>query len=469
MRSTFALFATLLAAAVAIPAPQPIAVPNASQDPSELEERQIIGDLLSGVLGGIKDAVSKGNVDGILSNLRKATPTSSPSSVDQARQRIAQIVQNSKPANIFEYSALLQANGLISGTLTTLIDGIAGQFSDQNSISNTNPDPPTLVYPQRLPCDAPYTLPESSLRAAIYIPPTFTFGQKPPVILFPGTGNTGYQTFSGNLIPLLTSVPWADPIWINVPDSLTNDAQLNAQYAAYALNYIASLTSRNVTITAWSQGNINTQWALKYFPSTRLTTSDHIALSADYAGTINANFICPDGLAPCSPAVYQQQYLDASDYISALRSDGGDSAYVPTTSVYSALLDQIVQPQSGELASAFLRDDRGVGAANYEVQSVCAGQLAGSVYTHEGILYHPLAVAFLRDAMANAGPGRVERVDVRGLCGGYLAEGLGLGEFLVTENAVVVAGLNLLVGQPRTTREPELLAFAREAPGSCTA
>lgn len=102
---------------------------------------------------------------------------------------------------------------------------------------------------------------------------------------------------------------------------------------------------------AWSQGNIDVQWAFKYWPSTRKITSDHVAISPDYAGTVLADFICPTGLS-CDPAVFQQRYLSDSNFITTLRADNGDSAYVPTTTVYSGLLDEIVEPQQGTGASA---------------------------------------------------------------------------------------------------------------------
>ncbi|PNS19953.1 hypothetical protein CAC42_7920 [Sphaceloma murrayae] len=445
----------------------PAAAPNS---PTKLEERQLIGGLLNGLLGGINDTISKGDVNGLLDNLRKVQPSATPSTPEQARSALTQIIQTSKPQNIHEYGALLSANGLISGTLASLINGIGGQFTGQNSASNSNPDPPSPVYPKKLPCDAPYTVSESALRSAIYIPPTFTRGQKPPVILFPGTGNTGFQTFAGNFIKLLSGQSWADPVWVNVPKSMLDDAQINAQYAAYALNYIASLTGRNTTMVAWSQGNLSSQWAYKYWPSTRATTSDHIAISADYAGTILANFICPDGLAPCNPSVYQQQYLSDSNFITALRANGGDSGYIPTTTIYSGLLDEIVQPQTGTAASSFLKDDRRVGVTNNEVQFVCPGALAGSLYTHEGVLYNPLSLALLKDAMAHPGPGRVDRLpDLKSVCASFLAPGLGLADLVLTETAVVFAGLNILVGQPRTPIEPALQAFAKTDGATCSA
>lgn len=158
---------------------------------------------------------------------------------------------------------------------------------------------------------------------------------------------------------------------------------LTKAQVAYAINYISGISQNvNVSTIAWSQGNIDTQWAFKYWPSTAKITTDHIAISPDYDGTVNANLICLDGL-PCDPSVFQQQYLSSSNFITTLQTDNGDSAYVPTTVLYSGLFDEIVEPQQGTGASAFLNDARAVGVTNNEVQTVCAGLPGGSFYTHE--------------------------------------------------------------------------------------
>jgi hypothetical protein len=312
------------------------------------------------------------------------------------------------------------------------------------------------VYPKVDKCDAEYTQSESDLRSAIFIPKTFTFGKKPPVVLFPGTGSTGYTAFQGNFIPLLSNVEWADPVWVNVPELLLGDAQVNAEYAAYALNYIASLTKRDVSIIAWSQGNINTQWAFKYWPSTRKVTSDHVAVSADYKGTILANFVDLSGLTN-TPAVLQQEA--GSNFIKTLRSGGGDSAYVPTTSVFSGFIDEIVQPQSGPDASAIINDARRVGTSNSEAQAICKGRLGGSLYTHEGMLSSSLAFALAKDALTHSGPGQVSRLDLESVCNSYLAPGLGLSDFLLTENSFLIAALSVLLYVPKELEEPAIMRY----------
>jgi hypothetical protein len=121
--------------------------------------------------------------------------------------------------------------------------------------------------------------------------------------------------------------------------------------------------------------------------------------------------------------------------VTALRARGGDSAYVPTTTVYSET-DEIVEPQQGVLASAFLLDARGVGVANVDVQSVCGVGPAGGLVTHEGVLYNALAWALVVDALTHAGPASLERVNVLDVCGQLAAPGLDVGDVLTTEGEI---------------------------------
>src|ERR1700761_9235154 len=100
------------------------------------------------------------------------------------------------------------------------------------------------------------------------------------------------------------------------------------------MNYMSAVSkNQNVSVIAWSQGNIDAQWALKYWPSTRAVTSDMISVSPDFKGTTLADLVGPAAglIGGTSPSVLQQ--ASSSNFIKTLRADGGDSAYVPTTSV----------------------------------------------------------------------------------------------------------------------------------------
>tara|TARA_R110002060_G_scaffold23904_7_gene32524 strand:- start:416 stop:952 length:537 start_codon:yes stop_codon:yes gene_type:complete len=120
------------------------------------------------------------------------------------------------------------------------------------------------VFPQKAEGDAPYTNSEATLKAAIKMPVSFTFGQKMPVILGPGTGVTGTQTFAGNFMKQLMNSTTMDPIILDIPDNLLNDVQLNAEYYSYSINYISSISNNaKISVITWSQGSMDMQWAMK--------------------------------------------------------------------------------------------------------------------------------------------------------------------------------------------------------------
>jgi hypothetical protein len=129
------------------------------------------------------------------------------------------------PTDLYEVAVELIESGITPGNLTQLIGVIT---SGCNSQRNQNPAPSKPIYPKKSPSDAPYSVSESQLRAAIHIPTTFTYGKKTPVILVPGTGETGCTSYIGNYIKLLTGTSYADPVWLNVPDYMLDDAQVNA-------------------------------------------------------------------------------------------------------------------------------------------------------------------------------------------------------------------------------------------------
>jgi hypothetical protein len=131
----------------------------------------------------------------------------------------------------------------------------------------------------------------------------------------------------------------------------------------------------------------------------------------------------------CDPSIAQQDY--SSNFVNTLRANGGDSAYVPTTTVYSGS-DEIVEPQSGTGASAYMLDARSVGVSNTQVQLACPGQPAGSIVSHSGILTNALAFALAVDALTHEGPGDLSRINLTDVCAKVIADGLQLSDFLST-------------------------------------
>ena len=486
---------SLLPSALAAPAPVAVAVPVAAPAPTPapsledavvtLEERQLLGGLLNGLdgavngvlgdvtrlLGDVNNAVRAQNPAAINSALVRITPVSRPTNVADACARHSKIwASPTGRTDIYGAIATQVAAGLgplLDNTLLTALNG-ALPFGE-NSINNNNPRPRSRIFPKKDVRDAPYSLSEDALRRAIYIPPGFSYGagSKRPVIMVPGTGAYGGLNFAGNLRKLLTGQWFADPVWLNIPGAMLGDAQINAEYIAYAINYISSISNirnkENLAIVSWSQGGLDTQWAFKYWPSTRKVVKDFLPVSPDFKGTILANALCLSlgsfGVNPlCPPSVIQQQAT--SNFVNNLRSLGGDSAYVPTTTFYSGFFDEIVEPQQGTGASAFLLSNTGVTVTNHEVQRVCAGTLGGGFYGHAGVLAHPLTYALIVDALTHDGPGRVERINVGSVCNSLIAHGLDLDDFISTLGSIPIAGTLLLTFPQRSSVEAPLKDYA---------
>ncbi|KAK8128954.1 hypothetical protein PG984_010062 [Apiospora sp. TS-2023a] len=447
-----------------------------------VKSRGLVGGLVGGVVPGVFSTVlGLGDVlnqldqtrdpQAILSILNGVKPRATPTSLPEVQKTLQSIYGSATPTNLFKNVALQLGAGLGpqggGKDLTTIIEGYTkGENSVNNPNNPTNVSRP--IYPTAATGDAPYSVPEAQLRAAIHIPADFTFGSKPPVLFVPGTWSYGGSVFGSNLRKLLTGSPHADPVWLNVPGGMMRDAQVNSEYIAYAINYLSAICNSSLTVVSWSQGGLDTQWAFTFWPSTRARVSNFLPVSPDYHGTVLANVLCLSadselGLGLCDPSVIQQEYT--SKYIATLRAAGGDSAYVPTTTFYSGFFDEIVQPQHGTDASAYLLDARGVGVINVEPQVVCPpGSPGASFYGHAGMLYHPLTYALIEDALTH-GSSNLSRVDVAEVCSSYAAPGLGLDDVLATAALIPVALGIMLTSPDKRMVEPEIMPYAREFAG----
>lgn len=400
----------------------------------------------------------------IVSLLQQIDLIASPDSPEAALSALKHTLSNDGVLSVLDVASKITEAGLVPPEILSFLNGYFD--SELNSVHNQNPPPRANIYPSKSNQDAPYSLPEETLRSAIHIPPSFNYGRngKTPVILVPGTAIPAGSTYHFSFSKLGNSTP-VDVVWVNIPHASLSDAQVNAEYVAYAINYISTLcANKDVAVISWSQGGLDTQWALKYWPSTRSSVQDFIALSPDFHGTIEEAVVCPAlTFVACTPSIWQQAW--EADFIRTLRSDGGDQAYVPTTIVYSSF-DEIVQPMSGPSASALLGDARGAGVTSAQLQTVCAGQPAGGFYTHEGVLYNPLTWALAIDAIVHDGPASLSRLDLAQVCGQVLAPELELEDLFGTEGLFLVAGAEVVSYRPHATGEPPVRGYASNGNGS---
>lgn len=408
-----------------------------------------------------------------LSSLTKITPTAAAPTNAQQLNSALQSIYTASFTNLAVPVASQVAAGLVGPTGTSLagvVNSLLGTNpllpTGENSIANINLRAPAkAVYPQKGASDAPYSLTEAQLRAAIYIPPTFTYGQKPPTLFVHGTASYGGSTFGSNLRKLLTGQSYADPVWINIPGAALGDIQVNSEYVAYAINYISGISqNKNISVISWSQGGINTQWALTFFPSTRSVVSDFIPVAPDFHGTVMADLLCSSSavttIPSCTPAFLQQEYN--SKLITAFRAKGGATAYVPTTTLYSGFFDEIVEPQQGTNASAFLQGPSTL-VTNNEFQTVCpAGSGGASFFGHAMSLYNPLAYALVIDALTHDGPGLASRLNLATVCSPFSAPGLTIADNLQTAALIPVALVLELLYFPKDLSEPALEAYVTQ-------
>ncbi|PGH08430.1 hypothetical protein GX51_01257 [Blastomyces parvus] len=437
---------------------------SAPDDSSHPNKENIVSPISSSVEGFSLGGTGAEPLE-LLNHLKKkiSSPDTAPAdTIEKAFDVIQAKFSGQGRKNIIDLAANLASSGLISSKSLDYLNTSAGCDVDTYRNEKT-PDIP--IYPSKSPNDAPYSLDEIELRSAIHFPDAFEYcqGEKKPVILVPGTSVPARVGFNSTLAKLLGATTYADPLWINIPNASHGDIQINSEYVAYAINYVSAICQgHNVSVITWSQGSINTQWSLKYWPSTRDIVEDFIAVSPDFGGTILGELICPplELALFCTPAFAQQ--ASKSTFLDVLRSNGGDSAYVPTTTIYSAF-DDIVQPMSGLRASGIMRDERNIGVTNNEMQKVCFGRPAGRIYTHTTSLINPLTWALIQDALLNPGPGNAERIEhlEKGVCNKFIPDELDLGDFFDTVGLLFTFLGEAVKYTEKTNVEPVIKDYAK--------
>jgi hypothetical protein len=125
--------------------------------------------------------------------------------------------------------------------------------------------------------------------------------------------------------------------------------------------------------------------------------------------------------------------------------------------------DEIVMPHDPPTAASGFFN--GALASNSQVQAVCPNQLAGGNFTHEGMLYNPLAFALAMDAITNGGPGQVSRLNLQTVCGQALAPRLTAADKSTTDATIIEAAGNVLTFEASgktVATEPAIKAYAQK-------
>ncbi|KAE8226926.1 hypothetical protein CF319_g546 [Tilletia indica] len=299
--------------------------------------------------------------------------------------------------------------------------------------------------------DPAFVTPQATLDANIKCPGTKGgyAAVSNPILLVPGTGNTGSESFDSTYVILTRNLGY-QPCYISPPPFMLNDSQINAEYVVNAVSRLNQAAGKKIPVLGWSQGNLIIQWALTFFPSTVQKTDRFVSFAGDFRGTFLAYLLDAQPLG-IAPSVWQQSTLSA--YLTALRNAGGLTAKVPTTSIYS-VTDEIVQPQIGgpALESSYLFGDM---AMNVKVQDYCPLLIVEHSQQLFNIFTYSVAKAALQSPTGKAEAGSFSSAK----CSLAFPPGLGLGDQLVAPTIITQAAVHIVAG-PRVACEPPLLPYA---------
>ena len=298
--------------------------------------------------------------------------------------------------------------------------------------------------------DPAFSTPKATLDAGLECQTGSPSSQTKPILLVPGTGANGTQTFDSSWIPLSAKLGFS-PCWISPPPFMLNDSQVNVEYIVNAVQTLyAGSGSKKVPVLTWSQGGLATQWALTFFPSIRNQVDRLMAFAPDYKGTIEAGLLSTFGLA--SQSVWQQQA--GSAFVTALKNAGGLTSFVPTTNLYS-FFDEIVQPQvfNSDADSSYLGNSK-----NIQAQTVCGGFF---VIDHAGSLTSQFSYVVGKSALTSSS-GVANSADYSSKdCKASPAGDLSAKQKADASALLFVAAGNLLAG-PKQNCEPDLKPYARQ-------
>lgn len=225
------------------------------------------------------------------------------------------------------------------------------------------------------------------------------------------------------------------------------------------MNSLAQSTGAPIRVLTHSQGGLNMQWALTFFPSTRANTFAFAALAPDYRGTTGGNLTTTLPQLPGGGGVAAVLQQGAnSNYVQALARHGGLNAHVPTSNIYT-LKDNIVQPESGPLATSVLS---GAQAVNVPIQAICPLRLDDHFQVVIDVISEYLVLQAFSSSSGKADPSAVLPLSAD-LCAKILPQFTDVDSILLFTTSSLVALLLTLIGTPGNyvPTEPPLMAYAQ--------
>jgi hypothetical protein len=243
---------------------------------------------------------------------------------------------------------------------------------------------------------------------------------------------------------------------VDLPDLSAGDIQVSTEYVVYAIRALARESGRKVGVIGFSQGGLESRWALRWWPDLRHRVSDLIMLN-----TPNQGSIFPDGLctSPYSCAASMYQMRSDSAFLAALNRGRQAVGAVPSTAVVTNDDATFVLPQQGELAG------KGRNITSVAVQDLCPDHhFVPAEFAHVSLAFDGPAYAIATDALDHKGPAKLSRIDAGAACSQPTMPGVTLDEAFA-KLAQYAGMLTSLLGPdgPKAQGEPPLACYVTHA------
>jgi triacylglycerol lipase len=328
-----------------------------------------------------------------------------------------------------------------------LVAALANQASAQPGNAGSDGPPTSRTTPSGPPLLTSTAMLAAALRCHDSPHPA---GHK-PVLLVPGITQTGPEAWDWNYVPALTNAGF-DVCTVDLLDRGLADIQTSTEHVVYAVRQMRDHYHSKIDILGFSEGTLESRWAIKFWLDVRNSVDDMVALAAPYHGTALGNIGCSKG--SCVPAAWHASI--GSNFIKTLNAGDETPGDVSYTSVYT-LTDNVIFPQLPKSVS-----EQGGSATNVAIQSICP-----RVVDHVGTTADAVAYALVLDAFTHPGPADPARIDLS-VCGQLYLPGVTLESFVTNVTVIYATGLPRLAGipYPTVTSEPPLRCYAR--PEGCS-
>jgi triacylglycerol lipase len=267
-----------------------------------------------------------------------------------------------------------------------------------------------------------------------------------PVLFLHGITSDSQANWSWNWDRALDARLWAH-CDLDLPQSGNGDIQVAAEYVTRAIRIMHREAGRRISLVGHSQGGMIARWSLKYWPDTRAMVDDYVGLASSNHGTDVFKMQC-ELLTRCTAANWQQR--TGSAFLTALNSGPETWPGISYTEIATEY-DEVVVPYT----SPYLQGDSQM-VTNTTVQALCPGEMVD----HFGMAYDNAAWLIGLDALTQAGPARLDRVD-RASCGRALMPGVDPLTFATDVAAALAHTAQSSATATQLTEEPPLRADAR--------